>query len=89
MIDDIRINELVDVLEEAYDKKSQAKMISKEAETMMKDWAERNEIEVKNVKAVFKDYAAYRDGKLKWGEDDDDDFTQLLVQVMDKVTEEK
>lgn len=55
---------------------------------MMKSWAERNEIDVKNVRAVYKNYAAFRDGKLKWGQDDaEDDFTDLLIQVMDAIVE--
>jgi len=86
MIDEMRIDELVEVLEDAYDKKEQAQVITKDAQTMIKDWAERNELNVKNVKAVFKDYCSFRAGKLKWGDEaDDDDFTQLLVQVMDRV----
>ncbi len=86
MLDQTRIDELVEVLEDAYDKYSSAKAITKEAATMMKDWAARAEIDPKNVREVYKSYAAYRDGKLKWGEGDaDDDFAQLLVQVMDSV----
>jgi hypothetical protein len=86
MIDQVRVEELVDVLEDAYDKYSQSKAITKDASTMMKDWAERNELDPKNVRAVYRNYASFRDGKLKWGDGEDDGFTDLLVQVMDQVT---
>ena len=86
MIDQIRIEELIDVLEDAYEKSSQARAIVRDVSAMMKDWAERNELDIKNVRAVYKNYAAFRDGKLKWGEDEDNGFTDLLVQVMDEVT---
>ena len=86
MIDQTRIDELVEVLEDAYDKYSSAKAITKEASTLMPDWATRAEIDPKNVREVYKSYAAFRDGKLKWGDGEaDDDFAQLLVQVMDAV----
>lgn len=87
MIDPSKLDELIDVLEDAYDKTTQADAIRKEVSTMLKDWAERSELSAKNVKAVFKNYTDYRNGKLKWGEDEADDFTDLLVLVMDKVTE--
>lgn len=87
MLDQVKVSELIDVLEEAYDKYTSAKMITKEASTMMKDWAERAELDPKNIREIYKSFAAYKDGKLKWGEDgpEEDDFFQILVQVMDVV----
>jgi disulfide oxidoreductase YuzD len=97
MIDSIQAKELLDVLEEVYevvsmskDVISGAKVRTKDAKQMMKDWAERNELIPENVNRVYTEYAAYRDGKLKWdGESTDDQFVELLVAIQDKVLAEK
>ncbi len=89
MIDDMRIDELIEVMEEVYDRKSQAKAINKDAALLLKGWAEGAELDIADVKEVYSSYEKYRNGKLKWGTDDDSDVAQLLVQVMDKVTTEK
>ena len=89
MIDDMRIDELIEVMEEVYDRKSQAKAINKDAALLLKGWAEGAELDIADVKEVYGSYEKYRNGKLKWGTDDDSDVAQLLVQVMDKVTTEK
>ena len=89
MIDDMRIDELIEVMEEVYDRKSQAKMISKDANSLLKGWAEGAELELADIKEVYSSYEKYRNGKLKWGTDDDSDVAQILVQVMDKVVTEK
>ena len=85
MIDEMRIDELIEVMEEVYDRKSQAKAINKDAALLLKGWAEGAELDIADVKEVYGSYEKYRNGKLKWGTDDDSDVAQLLVQVMDKV----
>jgi len=87
MMDETKTKELVDIFEEAFDRQERAKLYNKEAKTMIKDWCERSEIDAKAVNEVYKSYTAYRNGKLKWGDDaEDDEFAQILVQVMDEVT---
>jgi hypothetical protein len=98
MIDITQRKELVDILEEVYDTSSSssdiikgARQRIKEAKTMMKDWAERNEFDAEVVDNVYREYASYRKGKAKWGEDDEKDnlFVELLVAVQDAVIEKK
>lgn len=98
MIDATQTKELMDILEEVYEVSSSAKDIIsgakvrvKDAKQMMKDWAERNEFTPENVKKVYEEYSAYRDGKLKWGDEDstDDEFVEMLVAIQDRIIEEK
>jgi hypothetical protein len=60
MIDITQRKELVDILEEVYDTSSSssdiikgARQRIKEAKTMMKDWAERNEFDAEVVDNVY------------------------------------
>ena len=98
MIDETQTKELVEVLEEVYETSSESKDIIsgakarvKAAKTMMKDWAEREELPLGAVEKVYAEYAAYRDGKQDWGGEDaeDDLFVEMLVAVQDRVIEEK
>jgi hypothetical protein len=47
--------------------------------------------ETKDFRVVHREYASYRKGKAKWGEDDEKDnlFVELLVAVQDAVIEKK
>jgi hypothetical protein len=94
MIEDTQVSELIDVFEDAYetidiskDIISGAKVKIKEARTMMKDWSERNDFDPKKVSEIFKTYSSYRDGHLKWGDGEDDEYSELLIAVMDKAAE--
>ncbi len=88
MLDEVRQKELIDIFEDMYDKTTTAKTIVKEANTMLKDWSVRAELEPKNVKSIYNQYAAWRDGRLKWGDDEQTEYEQILLQVMDAVTGE-
>jgi len=88
MLDEVRQKELIDIFEDMYDKTTTAKAIVKEANTMLKDWSVRAELEPKNVKSIYNQYAAWRDGRLKWGDDEQTEYEQILLQVMDAVTGE-
>ena len=98
MIDETQTKELVEVLEEVYEVSSTSKDIIsgaktrvKEAKTMMKDWAERQELPLGAVEKVYSEYAAYRDGKQNWGGDDSEDdlFVEMLVAVQDQEIKKK
>jgi hypothetical protein len=92
MLDDTKLKELLEVYDELYDTETSVKDIVsgarvqlKEARTMMKDWAERNEINPKTIKQVYSEYKGWRDGTVKWGDEQEaDDYTNILVAVMDE-----
>lgn len=87
MIDATRVTEVIEIFEDAFDRQEQASILQKEAKTMMKDYCERSEINPKTMFEVYKTYSAWRRGNFQWGESGDaDDFTELLVSVMDTVT---
>ena len=87
MVSEDTVKELVDIFEDAYDKKSTAKELTKEATTMIKDYCEREELNPKDVKKVFKDYEAWRKGELKWvNGSEDSEYVELQISVMDHVT---
>lgn len=97
MLDATQRKELVEVLEEVYEVSSTSKAIIsgskatvKKAKTMMKDWAERNEVSPESVQKVYKEYEAYREGKIEWDGENaaDDEFVELLIAVQDQVIEE-
>jgi hypothetical protein len=86
LIDDILKKEIVEMFEDIFDKKEQADAIKKAAAGDMKAWAESHKIDPKTVTAVYGQYSAWRKGKIKWGEevDEDEDYTTLLISVMDE-----
>lgn len=88
MLDDAKVQELVDVFEEVFDRLEQSKEISKGARQMLKDYADGQELDPKALKQVYSQYQQWRLGKLPWGEDgpDEPDYTSILITVMDKVT---
>lgn len=88
--------ELLDIYGEVYDTESETKDIVsgartrvKEAKTMMKDWAERNDLDKKTIARVYKDYKEWREGSLKWGDPDvADDYAAIQISVLDKAVED-
>lgn len=98
MLDETKIKEMLDVFDEVYETESETKDIVsgartrvKETKTMMKDWAERNELNFKAaVFPVYQQYKGWRDGKIKWGsEEEADDYNALLIMVQDEAVKDK
>jgi hypothetical protein len=96
MLDETKVKELLEVYDEVYtteeevrDIVSGAKTRVKEARTMMKDFAERSELNPKTIKRVYADYKEWRNGNLKWGDNQEsDDYVTLQVAVMDEAVKE-
>jgi len=87
MIEETKIVELVEVFEDAYDKQESASVLTKEAREELKSYAENSEMDPKAISEIYSTYAKWRRGKFHWGpEGDADDFTDILVAVMDRVT---
>lgn len=87
MLSDDVVKQAVEVFEDSFDKLETADQIRKNVSQDIKAFAENSEIEPKNLSAVFKQYVQWRKGKLKWGDDSqDDDFTSLLIPIMDEAT---
>lgn len=88
--------ELLDIYDDVYETESETKDIVsgarvrvKEAKTMMKDWAERNELDPNTIKRVYKDYCEWRNGTLAWGDPDvADDYTSVQISILDKAVED-
>jgi hypothetical protein len=97
MLDESMVKELISVYDEVYTVESEtkdivsgAKVRVKEAKTMMKDWAERNKLNPKNIKKVYTDYKEWREGTLKWGDDAEaDDYTSIQIAVMDEAVKKE
>jgi len=85
LIDDTLIKEAVDLFEECFDKKEQAAAINKVVASELKSWAENKNIDPRNLKAVFGQFVALKTGKLKWGEesDEENDYQSLLISILD------
>jgi hypothetical protein len=90
MIDQSLGKEFLDICEEAFDRHEQAKAIKKSAKEIIVEWAKSNKLESKNVLEVFSQYKSWREGKLKWGEEQqEDEYTSLLVFLMDAAVGDK
>jgi hypothetical protein len=96
MMTEDQVKELLDIYDETFETESEVKDIVsgarvrvKEAKTGMKDWAERNELDPKTIKRVYKDYVEWRNGSLKWGDPDvADDYAAIQVSILDAAVED-
>lgn len=88
LVDDSIIKEAVDIFEDSFEKMSQADEIKKAARANIKSWAEGKNIDKTTATEVFNQFSAWKKGRLRWGEEDDDkeDYTSLLIAVMDEAT---
>lgn len=89
MIDETRAKEMVDIFEDILEAEQMKKDIEdaqkikiKEAKTIMKDWAQRNELDPKVVAEVYKDYKTM---VLNPKDDDDTEYAALFIAMRDLV----
>ena len=96
MIEETQVDEMISCFDDLYEIKDQTRDIVKGAREQvkarkiaLKDWAERNKLEYKDVYNVYREYEKFKDGESNWGEETNDDFSAILIMVMDKVKSDK
>jgi hypothetical protein len=89
-LDDTRMNEIVQLLDEIYDcEVDKAEEIAthnvriKDAKNTLEEWGKANEVDPKNLLGVYDQYKKARNGKIQWTEDDQE-YGDLLFNVMEK-----
>jgi hypothetical protein len=92
MIVENQIEEMISCFDDLFEIKDQTKDIVhgareqvKAVKIALKDWCDHNELEYKDVLLVYKEYEKFKNGTVRWGEDSQDDFTSILVLVMQRV----
>ena len=91
-MDTTRFKEFMDLMEEVYDLKDEAKDVAsafskriKDAQATLDDWAKKNQMELSTIKSILGLYIAFKAGKLKWTDGEDDNFMTLLNALIDQV----